>query len=168
MNAHATLVSAETRLKDRLLEAIRAKGIPIEDARAEIQRLTGMTKSNMSHWFTGRTRVGSAHAILIAADYLGVDPLCLVDERVTERIAKTKLRKGPMAETPPAAPDIAALLELAQAMDPETREAWRKAGVAILQLVGSKRKKPGGDGYGKALLAKQNAQLERRKMRRRN
>src|SRR5262245_35522326 len=114
-------------LKDRLEAAVKKKGITISQARAELRRLTGMTRSNMTHWFTGRTKVPSAQATLIAAEYLDVDPRWLAEGRGTLEVAGAKRKARTMTVPQGLMPEeLATLIALASAMDAETRTAWRK------------------------------------------
>lgn len=128
-------------LKERLEEACAARRVSTADARAEIQKLTGMTRSNMSHWWNGRTKVPQVKAAVIAANYLKVNPLWLAYE-IGQRDAGPPSNdhgsgwKMPEKYARLDAGEIEGLLSIYMEMDPDVRGTWRRQGRDLLELMG--------------------------------
>lgn len=127
--------------KDRLEEACVARRISPDVARAEIQRRTGLTRSNMSHWWSGRTKVPQVKAAVLAADYLGVNPLWLAYE-IGQRDAAPAINepgsgwKMPEKYARLDPGEIEGLLSIYMEMDAEVRGTWRRQGRDLLELMG--------------------------------
>ena len=116
-----------TALKDRLIEAVKRKGVSVTQARADLQRLTGMSRSNMTHWFTGRTSSPSTAAAVIAADYFEVDLLWLTLGKGSPRPGKEATKIGAQTMALPRGwkrENVLRLLEIAEKFDAATLEIW--------------------------------------------
>lgn len=61
---------------DRLKEAITAKNLTERQARSAFSKL-GMTRSNLTHWFTGRATNPRIETVVPVADFLGVSAVWL-------------------------------------------------------------------------------------------
>lgn len=115
----------KSTLQTRLEEARRDKGVPIAEARRDLQRITGFTRAAMTYWWRGPAQSMRGEALLLTADYFGVNPRWL---------ANGEGPKAPGANGPGAltGADIASVLQAAQAMDKPTRELWIRIGKVLV------------------------------------
>lgn len=142
----------QSTLKARLEEAVKVKGVTVRQARADLMRLTGMTRSNMTHWFTGRTETPTADAAYVAAEYFGVEPRWLAAGIGLPREGKKTKGRRTMAIPPGTIQEeLSKFIGLYQEMDQDARDTWMKQGAALLELLGKpSRINPYGKGRGKA------------------
>lgn len=145
-----TLLSVST-LRERLEEAAKDKGVTVQQARADLARLTGQTRSNMTHWWTGRAKEPKGGAAAIAADYFNVNALWLAKGEGEKRpSAANGKKKMPTGIEGLDEAEIAALLSMYVEMDPEVRGTWRRQGRDLLELMGpASPKNPWGKGKAK-------------------
>jgi len=144
-----TLLNVST-LKERLEEAAKDKGVDIPTARADLARLTGQTRSNMTHWWTGRAKEPTGGAAAIAADYFNVNALWLAKGEGEKRPSVAKGKKKMPTIDGLDEGEIAGLLSMYSEMDPEVRGTWRRQGRDLLELMGpASQKNPFGKGKGK-------------------
>lgn len=66
-------------LQWRLREAARARGVTETEARTQIQKLTGVSRATMTHWWRGPAIAPRGGKIVEAARYLGVNPIWLAE-----------------------------------------------------------------------------------------
>lgn len=159
-----TLLSVST-LKKRLEEAAKDKGVTIAQARADLMRLTGQTRSNMTHWWTGRAKQPTGGAAAIAADYFDVNALWLAKGEGEKRPSQAKgQKKMPTGIKGLDEGEIAGLLSMYSEMDPEVRGTWRRQGRDLLELMGTASpKNPWGKGKAKKTETTKRAPKPKRK-----
>lgn len=133
-----TLLSVST-FKERLEEAARDKGVDVAKARADIQRLTGMSRSNMTHWWKGRAIEPKAGGIAAAAQYFGVNALWLAKNEGPKRdgaAADGGAWKMPAKFNALDPGEIEGILSMYLEMDSDVRGTWRRQGRDLLELMG--------------------------------
>lgn len=145
-----TLLSVST-FKERLEEAARDKGVSIAKARADLKMLLGGTRSNQTHWWTGRTKEPRGGAIAVAANYFGVNPLWLAKEQGEKRPGDAKGNGKVSAKFHGLSEgEIEGILSMYFEMGPETRDVARRQWSDLLELTGKPSKKnPWGRGKAK-------------------
>jgi transcriptional regulator with XRE-family HTH domain len=154
-----TLLSVTT-LKERLEEAAKDKGVTVPQARADLMRLLGMTRSNMTHWWTGRAKEPKGGAAAVAADYFGVNPLWLAKGLGEKRPAADQEKKKMTKWQGLDEGEIEGLISMYFAMEPDVRGTWRRQGRDLLELMGiASPKNP----WGKAKAKKRPTVRGRRK-----
>lgn len=146
-----TLLSVST-FKERLEEAARDKGVTVTQARADLAKLLGGTRSNMTHWWTGRTKEPKGGAVAVAANYFGVSPLWLAREQGEKRPGEAKGNASvPRRFEGLNEGEIEGILSMYFEMEPETRDVARRQWSDLLELTGKPSpKNPFGKGKKKS------------------
>jgi len=123
-------------LQDRLEEARREKGVSVAEARAAIQRLTGLSRATMTHWWNGKAKEPRGGAAVRAAEYLGVNPLWLAQGRGPKRTNGKGERTMPVPKDVHLdEEEIATCLRLAAQMTDRARAIWFIQGQGLVELT---------------------------------
>jgi hypothetical protein len=142
-----TILNMST-FKDRLEEAARDKGVSIPQARADLKKLLGGTRSNQTHWWTGRAKEPKGGAAAIAADYFNVNALWLakgVGDKASRRVKEGKKLAAKFDNLDEG--EIETVLSMYFEMAPEARAVGRRQWSDLLELTGKpSRKNPFGRG----------------------
>lgn len=123
-----------TTFNERLKEVVAEKGITEKEARAELKR-RGMSRSNLSHWFGGRTVEPTVSTAAPAADFFGVDVLWFAKGEGTKR-ADPEKKNVPikLMQLSEEAVEFALMYE---AMEPHVRDLVRKHARDVNEAIGS-------------------------------
>lgn len=119
--------------RDRLMECVREKGVQQKEARAELMRVTGLGRANMTHWFNGRAKEPTGPAVIKAALYFGVEPLWLAREEGPKRAKATKSEAAHNGEEKRLLREAAALAVEWGDLSPSNRQKVRRQVQALAE-----------------------------------
>lgn len=128
-----TLLNMST-FNDRLKEVVAEKGITEKEARAELKR-RGMSRSNLSHWFGGRTVEPTVATAAPAADFFGVDVLWFVKGEGSKR--PNKEQKNVPIKLLQLSEEAVEFAVMYESMEPHVRDLVRKHARDVNEALGS-------------------------------
>lgn len=128
-----TLLNMST-LKERIEEAAKDKGVSLQQARADLIKLLGMSRSNMTHWFGGRAKEPKGAAAVKAADYFGVNVLWFAQG---EGLKRHNGKEQKVPAKPPLSPEAIEVAQSYDVMDSHVQEVVRRHMRDMNEALGS-------------------------------
>lgn len=161
VNAPVFSILNMSTFKERLDEAVADAKLGKAEVRRELQKRLKMTRSNLSHWFSGRAKEPKGAAIAGAADYLGVSALWLAKgegpKRTDGKEGSNKLNRPRLSED---AMEVAAMYDT---MDRHVRELVRKHMRDVNEALGApSAANPFGKGRRKPPIKKTGSTVKRK------
>lgn len=102
-------------------------------SQAKLARELGMTRGNMSHWFSGRATAPGADFVIRAAQLLGVNERWLANGEGPKWPGQ---QGGKVNKVTEEKQDEENLLDMYRTMDPAIKKMWRRQGRDLLEALG--------------------------------